>query len=766
MSEKPIYEEPEIKEKKGWSFWGWGLLFFTVWTIALMFILEAGLHPRDSFTATIIAYVLGMLGLVAFTVLVRKAGRVLLSIPILLIIIFGAGYLFQHVAHAPIYNPFAPVSEHAITLVDNIDLLNDTLSDNTNITISENITILKKDYSIYSLSKLLFVVDLLIALPIFIFGTLGTAFIVQIFSEKARFATIFKAFFGVAFFILFLIIFPIVHLLVAGVVDLGGNASMGVMYTMQGFSAIGNFTTATQGDINEAIANFTLAADWFQKAGSDIKTFLGALGLAPWIGTAAEDLAFFVTAAFILFDGIGPTLNGTYQIFQGFSQISEAFGGGGLGLSAQGDGIKKDIIDEGLFNEGMEVINDGLLYLGDAMPYLRNATAEIQKADMDNIKIAIALTIEKISFDIIDIENLTEVFDTLDMVGTYFDMFCNATDVIEILLNKPTVGAEESDYTVLSHFLYGAYNLIKAADIIGNSTSFEGTDVYFNSAGTNFTLISEEFDSPVVTDLMDSDVPYLNDTLRFIVRMTDIAGDLSFFGANVSHVFSNFENFLDNFDVGYENVTDYNPILSDIDDLILDLGPLNYTAYEIDADLNLVQYEANQSLYGDFSQPAYEFSSTFQQFNLTQNIENTYTIALSFKYLFGAMSDLKDVVTAVTAGNSSFESADYGTALTQFSAANDSLASAIPKMWNASYYFNQTDLGGMTQLETSRESIAVIYFALLDIQSDMSRITEIAGEADGGNLSNIGEVPGLVASIMITLADINTDLQNITTIGT
>jgi hypothetical protein len=419
-----------------------------------------------------------------------------------------------------------------------------------------------------------------------------------------------------------------------------------------------------------------------------------------------------------------------------------------------------DIIDEGQFNDGMEIINDGLLHLGDAIPYLRNATAEIQKADMEDIKAAIE------SIPYVTAENLEGVFEAIDMATSYMDMFSNATDVIEILLNKPTIGAQESDYAVLSHFLYGAYNLIKAADIIGNSTSFEGTEIYFNSAGTNFTLIDEEFSAPAVGDLIDSDVPYLNDTLRFIVDMTGLAGDLSFFGGNVSHVFSEFEDFLDNFDVGYENVTDYNPILSDINDLILDLDPLNSTAYDIDFRLMDIQEKANNSLYGDFSQPAYEFASTFQQFNLTQNIENTYTIALSFKYLFGAMSDLKDVVTAVTAGNSSFESADYATALTQFTIANDSLASAIPKMWNASYYFNQTEFGGMVQLETSRESIAVIYFALIDIQSDLSRITEIAGEADGGDLSNIGEVPGLVTSIMITLADINTDLQNITTIGT
>ncbi|MHA1259347.1 MAG: hypothetical protein ACTSRO_06865 [Candidatus Heimdallarchaeaceae archaeon] len=119
-SENQIQELGEQKErKKHWSFFWWGCLFFLLWNILLMFILEVTLYPRETVVTGVIAYSLGLFGLLTFVLLVREVKKIAISLPLLLLFIFGLSVVF-HILNVPIYNPLAPIAERAKLVTDSI----------------------------------------------------------------------------------------------------------------------------------------------------------------------------------------------------------------------------------------------------------------------------------------------------------------------------------------------------------------------------------------------------------------------------------------------------------------------------------------------------------------------------------------------------------------------------------------------------------------------------------------------------------------------
>ena len=456
--EKIAYEMPSEPEKKKWSFLGWGLLFLVIWTIALMFILEAAMHPRDSFVSTIVAYAIGLVGLGVFAGLTRSKAKVFFTIPVVLIIVFGFGFLFHYI-NAPVYNPLAPVSERLIPLVDHIDdVANTTLWDSVPQQVQDNMDAIKQ------FRALSFLVDLVIALPVFIFGTLSVTWIVQLFTTKPKIWTILSGFFALVFFLIGMVLSPAIHLLVAGVTDLGTNTGIGALYMMDGISILMNFPNVNQDDVNYAVNSFNLAAEWFQKGGEDIAVFLAGLGLIPWygIGDATDDFNKLFQAAFILFSGVGPFVNGSFQVMQGFTQVSQALNfSTSLSVTAQGDMVKT-AIDDDAFNEGLEYINDGLLHFNDSAFVLEDAVEEVKQVDWEDILYALG-QLPANAGDSVD-PFVTEI-------QTYLGLFDNATDLMRVLIDRPTFdNGTQSEYATLVHFFKGAYNLLKAVEVIGEVT--------------------------------------------------------------------------------------------------------------------------------------------------------------------------------------------------------------------------------------------------------------------------------------------------------
>lgn len=741
--EKEILEQDEKKKK--WSFLGWGLLFLLIWTIALMFILEVALHPTDSIIATIVAYALGLLGLGVFAGMTRSKWKVFVTFPLAIIIIFGAGYLL-HLVNAPVYNPLAPVSERVFVIVDELDSI-------TNTSISNNIPadLLNNLETIKQYEGFAFVVDLVISLPIFIFGTLSVTWIVQIFTQKSKWWVIFSAFFALIFFIIGMVMTPFVHLIIAGVVDLGTNMSVGVLYMVNGFSYLQDLQNADQADINEAVNNLNLASEWFQKGGKDVKVLLGALSMSPYLDDAADDFNHLFQAAFILLGGAGTFVNGSYQLFKGFDLISNALNTSSGSLTMQGDQVKQTI-DDDLFNQGIEYINEGLELFDNSSYVFDDALNEIEQVNWQEIKTELHE---------LPIEGMDEIDSTLDQMEGYLSIFENATGLIDVLVLKPTFeNGSQSNYATLIHFFLGSYNIMKAQEIIGDETNFSGTEIYFNRAGEHFNVTYNALQTKTVAQLIHSDTPILNGTVAFIVDMTGLAADLSFFGGDMGPTLVGLNSTLSVLSNGYENVTDYDSIRADISDSITELDNLKDTAHSIDNRILGIQENATANIYGEFSETANEFASNFQAFNISSNLDNAYYIAQSFYYLFGAMKDLKEIKGYINTGATAFDGADYPTAYTNFLAANTSLDSAIKQMWNASYYFNQTTNNGMTQLSGSRDAIAIIYFSLISIQTD---INVIVGIAEGGSPSpsEITEVNNRLDHINTVLVNVNNDLAQV-----
>ena len=187
--------------------------------------------------------------------------------------------------------------------------------------------------------------------------------------------------------------------------------------------------------------------------------FLWGLGLLPWgVGEAADDINHLFQAVFILFRGIGPFANASYQVFQGFNSISQALNtsGGGI-LNAQGEEIRK-AIDDDLFDEGIEYVNDGLLQFSNSSDILDEALAEVQAVNWTDIEYAIG----ELPYDTGD--TVDPIFDQIE---GYIDMFEDATDLIDVLISAPTFSnGTQSEYATLIHFFKGAYNIMKAAETI------------------------------------------------------------------------------------------------------------------------------------------------------------------------------------------------------------------------------------------------------------------------------------------------------------
>ncbi|NPD89640.1 MAG: hypothetical protein HGN29_13055, partial [Asgard group archaeon] len=627
-NDKIVYEMPSDPEKEKWSFLGWGLLFLVIWTIALMFILEAALHPRDSFVATIVAYAIGLVGLGIFAGLTRSKAKVFFTIPVVLIIIFGVGALLHYI-NAPIYNPLAPISERLMPLVDRVDEISDTtLWESVPPAIQDNMGTIKQ------FSVLAFLVDLVIALPIFIFGTLSMTWIVQLFTTKPKILTILSGFFALVFFLIGMIVSPAIHLIVAGVTDLGSNIGIGTLYMIDGITAIENFPNVNQTDINNAVDSFNLASEWFQKGGEDIAVFLAGLGLFPWgIGEAADDFNRLFQAAFILFSGVGPFVNGSFQVLQGFNLISDALSLSSISpsVTAQGEMVKTTI-DDNAFNEGLEYINEGLLYFNDSTIVLDEALEEVKQVDWEDILYALGQIPG----------NVGETVDPfVDEIQTYLGLFDNATDLMRVLVDRPTFdNGTQSDYATLVHFFKGAYNLLKAVEIIGDFSNFVGTETYFNNAGVHLNTTYNALNTPTVQSLIDSDTPILNDTLAFIVDATGLFADLSFTGSDLIPVALGLNSTLYYFQDGFENITDFSGIMSQIDSYRGDSDDLYLSTLSLEARTDAMIAKADNGEYGQFSEPAKKFTTVLNQLELRVNAQNLNAISNSLYYLFWSMEDL------------------------------------------------------------------------------------------------------------------------------
>ncbi|MHA1345504.1 MAG: hypothetical protein ACTSVO_14535 [Candidatus Heimdallarchaeaceae archaeon] len=762
MSIKEPQEEPQedpVESGKKWSYWGIGLLFFLVFFVALMFILEAAMQPRESFTSTLIAYILGIIGLAIFAGLVRDKSRVLISIPLLLIIVFGAGYLFNYVIAAPVYNPFAPVSERAVQLLDTVEEMEGTLTD-MGIPADLNMD------DIRYFSQFAFVIDLIIALPLFLFGTLSLTWMVQVFTIRPTLWTILSALFILVFFFIGLILTPFIHLLFSGVVVITSDVLPGALYLGQGFSIFADFENATQEDMDEAIASFYLASEYFQQSADNLyglqqAGFIGISASIPVMGAFIENIYYVALAALHIASGLGPFANGTFFILEGMEDAMASFGEGG-GFLRTKDGTVTQIeseINDTRFEEGIDKVNEGLLILGNSTDYIDDALEELNKVNVTDIAAATS-ELEGLG---VPPEIAATILEQVDMIDSYLSIFEGAVRVIDVLLTKPS----GSDSATLTHFLYGAYSLFKAGDVIGTTTTFynesEGIDTssYFDDASANFSIVYNELLDPEVQALANSDTPILNSTVSFLTDMVGLTVPLCSLGGNIATVFFTMQDSMSVFDgTNYEDISDYSTLISSMDDLRTTTGDMAVDAYATDAQIADVRAKASNNTYGELSAPALSFTDQLIQFNLTQNVYNANNIANSFYYMFSGLSHLSYSFNNITAGQEDFDNTNYvPEAQDHFIVANSSLHASIIDLTTATYYMNQTEAGGMTQLSGTRDAILGIRNSLYDTLDEVETILTIIALPDP--TTELATFQTAIADIISAFSGVNIQLEDV-----
>lgn len=742
--------EPIDAPKKKWSFWLIGTGFFIVYFIGLMFLLEATLKPRESVVGAVIAYLLGILGLAIFAILVRSKKKAAATIPLLLIIVFGGGYLFHYVIpNVPVYNPFAPISERTELVLDAFEGVGQVIG---NDSLPVDIETVEK-YSQYA-----FLIDLVMALPLFIFGTIALVWLVQIFTEKPKILTIFSSLFAVVFLIIGLVIFPYAQLMVAGVVDLGSNFVPGALYVQEGAMIFAELDTASQAEIDEAIAKFYLASEYFQESAESLQGLktMGVFALAsliPYYGKSlrvlTDNLYYMASATLELAGALGPFVNGTFQVMDGLDDAMSALGGTPIsptspeGISAQGF----EDINDVLFEQSILKIDQGILTLGDSIGALETAFAETENINLAEVYTALQ-----------DMGIASEEIEgSLDMVDDYLSMFGQgAITVLKALFTKP----ESGNFATFTHFLYGAYNLFKVGNLVGDISAFNGTSQYFSEATDNFTLVYSQLNTADVLAVANSDTPILNVTVSFVVDITGLSVSLCQFGTGVAQAFESLDGILDNLDIGYENVTTYPALIGQVDDLVSITDDLVITAALVDANVSIVHDKATNQEYGVMSDPALQFSDLLNQFDFTTNVVNANAIAHSFLHLFYAMEALSYTYNNVTAAFVDFGDTNYVDALAKFEAANNSLTAAR-------YHINESiiwmehaqSLGGMIQLDTTIAALQAINTGLETVNTEIDIILGIDWLGDPGSAASTVETS--VDNIVDALVQVNIDLQNV-----
>ncbi|MCG3215355.1 MAG: hypothetical protein KAS63_01460 [Candidatus Heimdallarchaeota archaeon] len=736
----PVVVPEEEKETKRRSFFWWGCLFFLLWNITLMFLLEATLQPRNSLAAGIIAYSLGLLGLVIFSLLVNNIKKIAIAFPVLLLIVFGLSILF-HVTNLPAYNPLSPLSERAFFVVESI-------KNSTNLFGTEGIifgSITVENLELWSLAA--YAVDFIIILLIFMVGSLSLVWFIKLVTSKKEISTSFLIVLALVLFTIGLVLSPVIHLSLAGFIDFGGNTLVGANHIAGSVEIMGSFGNATQEDINRALENFLLAEENIRNARNSINMFSFIFGFIK----ITEILLHFMDASLILLSGVEPLINGSYQIFQGFQDVSESLNQSDTSetLATQGFTIKKSVVNESLFQIGVNKVEAGLNELGSSMNLLYEAFDEINLANISDIYSfldRLPFQTDEIQLYIVDIEE-------------YIQSFSKVPGVIEILVEHPIKNELPSRYATLTHFLYGAYNLINAADYISDNSAYNGTAAFFDDARSNFSLVSDQLARDEAQQMIGSETIFFNETLSFIYDMTKISANISSYGSDIGVVFSGLNDTLSNFDQGYENITSYPEISNELDGLVNLSESLNTTAHEIDYDISLMKIKSENETYGVFSEPSQQIVSSLEKFDLITNAENSFNIAKALFHLFNSMGHLKDMHDNIIIGEQQFVNDSlYVEANNSFIMANVSLYSSMSEMDSAISYMNKTAEGDMVQLEETRTMFLEIKNTL---ESVIIYFNNLLSLASLGPVANLSYVSGNSTLIIDTLSNVNNQLSDV-----
>ena len=533
---------------------------------------------------------------------------------------------------------------------------------------------------------------------------------------------------------------------------------------MEGFSIFeGGLSGLTQAEIDEAMAAFYNASLFFQQAAINLEGLqkAGLIAFAqiiPVLSTIVTNLYYFSLAALDMSSGLVPFANGTFHIMAGLEDAMDAMGGS-LPMPLEVDDgtttVKTNGINETLFNDAIDVVEDGLLILGDSGDYIEQALDDLKNVSLDDVAGNISL-IPYIP------ENATnQIIETLQIVENYMGLFEGGATVIAALLDKPEVSpGVESNYATLIHFLYGAYNLFKAGDTIADITAFNGTEEYFGNSYGNFSLVQDRLNQQDILDVATSDIPFLSSTTLLILDVTDIGVPLCDLGHSLASGFISTEELLSVFDThNYEDVTNYADIISNLDILRTTTSDLSSNAIEINDKIDDIQNKTASDAYGELNSIATTITDQLVDFDFVQYVDNAKYVVNSIYYTFVGIESLSYVMGNVTEAQTEFGIADYAGTNSSLLIAEINLANAVGNLTLAeSYMDDAVTLGGMTQLNSSKDAISTILASLVTVQSSIDIIQVLMADP----VTNTAAINNELATMLVALVGVNSDLQDVT----
>jgi hypothetical protein len=262
-----------------------------------------------------------------------------------------------------------------------------------------------------------------------------------------------------------------------------------------------------------------------------------------------------------------------------------------------------------------------------------------------------------------------------------------------------------------------------------------------------------------IIDVANSDTPFLNSTVAFVLDMVDIGVPLCALGYSLADGFVNMEDLLTAFDVGYENVTNYGELIGDLDDLRTTTSSLSSNATLVDLEITDVETKAATNTYGELNDIAITFTDQLSDFGFVQYVQNANYVVNALYYTFVGIEALSHVMESTTQLQADLAALDYLAANASLLNAENSLSDAVGNLTLAeSYMDDAVNIGGMTQLSTSLAAISAILSGLVGIQINIDNLQTLMADP----VANATAINDEITLLLANLLDINSDLQGIT----
>lgn len=694
---------------------GMGILVGSILTIILELGMGLALDVANNLVERYIAYMLGIFVIFVVAFFVRSVWKMIfVAMPVVIGVSFILPFFLPNYFSA-LMAPFLNLIPLVQGVLDN----------------SGSLGINVADFQLYIdlISTYGIILDFLIAIFVAFFAGIGLTSIVKIVTQSPSILTIFTFLFGGVFFIIGVIILPYAVVIFTGVAQFGLSFGVGGLALQQGM------TLSAAGDNQGAATYFNQATEWFEQADAMLQG-LSDLGAFYFMSTAVPDLRPLLENGFIVIKagvsvakGLGPIIGGVLNIQSGIDESMSALN--------QTSTLQLSASNLDTFDAGIEKMKIGFKNFTSAVPLIKEAINTLLGLDEKGlINSAASNGLE----GTINAEQISLIKGAANLLKVTLDAF-------EVLITDTDPNSDAIDAPFI-HLLKGALSLDDASTAVGETTSFEGTDVVFGNAVSNFTIVVDAMEEPIFTDFENTDVgnnsqvvdmkKQLSGIFNFIHDAGNVAISVGNFGVTASPVITKLNQTISVFsDPQYDNFTVipntvYDEMKTNLTNIIPQSEFLTVTA--ANSELNVAKMEANiaNSSYGMMNTQATSFVNNFKNFNLTENANNIYSINGGFIGLietiqglrgvndrFDAMQSEIDVLNALDVSTYTLAvdtEVKYrlGNINGNVTLANNELDQVLPSINNAIGNFSKVT--NMPQMTTTGTALTNIKADILDLQ--------------------------------------------------